>query len=292
MRHVSSAFSEDPLRVLRVARFAARYHYLGFKIATETLTLMVEITSQGELEHLTIERIWLETEKALNERNPEVYFTVLHKIGAFSVLFPEFNQLYSIYTKIDNFSHNLMILKQAVALTENTQYNKTAIRFSALCYNLASALAKNTELSCCHDYKKLIMDLVSRICIRLKLPNAIKEISLLYCEYNHYIHEAFKLTPQDILTLFNKLDIWRKPQRFEEILLVCEAEFRAKIGSKKSSYLQPKFLLELYQTTLKIDISQIIAEGFEKAEIKQELNCRRLNILTKKRLTILPYFTN
>jgi len=222
LRHISPAFAEDPLRVLRVARFAARFHHLGFSIAEETLKLMAELTEQGELTHLTAERVWMETEKALNEAHPEIYFETLHQIGALKVLFPEIAALDGVpnpakyHPEIDSFIHTMLVLQQAVKLTENTNLNKSAVRF------------------------------------------------------------ALELRPETVVKLFNTFDVWRKPQRFEEFLLVCLSDTRGRTGFENKEYPQIDYLKTLYQAALAVDVQQVISDGFEKQGIRDELTRRRI----------------
>ena len=298
LRHVSPAFAEDPLRVLRVARFAARYHYLGFTIAEETLNLMRKITADGELQHLSAERVWQETEKALNERNPEVYFETLRIINALDVWFPELNALYGVpnppkhHPEIDSFIHTMMVLQQTVLLTENTALHKSAVRFSAICHDLGKALTPQDILPHHYGHEKNGIAPTHHLCKRLKVPNYIQELAKLTCEYHGHIHKAFELRVETIIKLFNTLDVWRKPQRFTELLLVCTADSRGRTGFEQIEYPQRNFLYALYQAALQVDIPQIIADGFQGQNICFELNRRRIQAIRQKRAEIRPHFTN
>ncbi|STO60951.1 multifunctional tRNA nucleotidyl transferase/2'3'-cyclic phosphodiesterase/2'nucleotidase/phosphatase [Canicola haemoglobinophilus] len=289
LRHVSPAFVEDPLRVLRVARFAARYHNLGFKIATETLALMKKIAKSGELQQLTPERVWQETEKALNEQDPQIYFEVLRRVGALKVLFPEINALYSVpnpvqyHPEVDSFLHTMLVLKQATLLSENTDYHKSAVRFAALCHDLGKALTPKHILP--HHYGHEIAGVAPtrNICKRFKLPSYIQELAELTCQYHSHIHKAFELRPETILKLFNRLDVWRKPKRFAELMLVCIADSRGRTGFENVDYPQRDFLWQLYQAALAVDVKQVIADGFQQKAIRTELDHRRkLAIQAKK----------
>ncbi|QLB12939.1 multifunctional CCA tRNA nucleotidyl transferase/2'3'-cyclic phosphodiesterase/2'nucleotidase/phosphatase [Bisgaardia hudsonensis] len=297
LRHVSSAFSEDPLRVLRVARFAARYHHLGFKVATETLFLMKKLAETEELQKITPERIWLETEKALTEKNPEVYFSILNEVGALAVLFPELAKLDGIpnpkqhHPEVDSFIHTMLVLKQAVKLSEHCEYNKIAIRFAALCHDLGKGLTPKEILPHHYGHEKSGIKPTRDLCNRIKVPNYIKELAILTCEYHTHIHKAFELKPATILKLFNTLDIWRKPQRFKELTLVCIADSRGRTGFENIHYPQADFLFQLYEVARQVDVQQIISDGFEKLEIRNELNKRRLKNIIEKRTEILPHFT-
>ena len=283
LRHISPAFSEDPLRVLRVARFAARYHSLGFKIASETLSLMTELAQSGELQHLTAERVWLETEKALNEKNPEIYFETLHKTGALRVLFPEIDALYGVpnpvkhHPEVDSFIHTMLVLKQAVNLTENNPIlNKSAVRFAAICHDLGKALTPQNILPHHYGHEQAGIKPTRSLCKRLKVPSYFQELAELTCEFHTHIHKVFELRAETVITLFNRFDVWRKPQRFQEFLQVCLADTRGRTGFENKDYPQINYLNQLLQAANEVDVQQVIADGFEKQEIRNELTKRRI----------------
>ena len=283
LRHVSPAFVEDPLRVLRVARFAARYHHLGFTIAPETLQLMQTLTLQGELQHLTAERVWAETEKALNEKNPEIYFETLHKTGALRVLFPEIDALYGVpnpvkhHPEVDSFIHTMLVLKQAVNLTENNPIlNKSAVRFAAICHDLGKALTPKNILPHHYGHEQAGIKPTRSLCKRLKVPSYFQELAELTCEFHTHIHKAFELRAETVITLFNRFDVWRKPQRFQEFLQVCLADTRGRIGFENKDYPQIDYINQLLHAANEVDVQQVIADGFEKQEIRNELTKRRI----------------
>lgn len=283
LRHISPAFSEDPLRVLRVARFAARYHSLGFKIASETLALMAELAQSGELQHLTAERVWLETEKVLNEKNPEIYFETLHKTGTLSVLFPEIDALYGVpnpvkhHPEVDSFIHTMLVLKQTVHLTENNHnLNKSAVRFAAICHDLGKALTPKNILPHHYGHEQAGIKPTRTLCKRLKVPSYFQELAELTCEFHTHIHKAFELRAETVITLFNRFDVWRKPQRFQEFLQVCLADTRGRTGFETKDYPQIDYINQLLQAANEVDVQQVIADGFEKQAIRNELTKRRI----------------
>ena len=296
LRHVSPAFVEDPLRVLRVARFAARYHHLGFTIEPETLQLMQTLTEQGELQHLTAERVWAETEKSLNEKNPEIYFETLRQIGALAVLFPELDALYGVpnpakfHPEIDSFVHTMMVLQQATLLSEQVDCHKSAVRFAAICHDLGKAKTPKSNWPHHHGHEKLGMTPTRNLCKRLKVPSYYQQLAELTCEYHTHIHKIFELRPETVVKLFNTFDVWRKPLRFMEFLLVCFADTRGRKGFEQSQYPQQEFALALYQAALKVDIQSIIAAGFENKAIRDQLNRGRIFAVKQKRTEILPHF--
>jgi len=283
LRHISPAFSEDPLRVLRVARFAARYHSLGFKIASETLFLMAELAQSGELQHLTAERVWLETEKALNEKNPEIYFETLHKTGALRVLFPEIDALYGVpnpvkhHPEVDSFIHTMLVLKQAVNLTQNNPIlNKSAVRFASICHDLGKALTPQNILPHHYGHEQAGIKPTRSLCKRLKVPSYFQELAELTCEFHTHIHKSFELRAETVITLFNRFDVWRKPQRFQEFLQVCLADTRGRTGFENKDYPQIDYINQLLHAANEVDVQQVIADGFEKQEIRNELTKRRI----------------
>ncbi|HIF5505264.1 TPA: multifunctional CCA addition/repair protein [Pasteurella multocida] len=298
LRHISPAFAEDPLRVLRVARFAARYHALGFTIASETRELMQQLSQSGELSNLTAERVWLETEKALLEPHPEVYFQTLQEVGALQVLFPELAALQGVpnpakyHPEIDTFVHTMLVLQQAVLLTENTDSDKSAVRFAAICHDLGKALTPKEILPHHYGHEKAGVMPTRRLCQRFKLPHAIQDFAELCCEYHSHIHKAFELRAETILKLFNRLDVWRKPERFKALLLVCIADTRGRTGFEQVDYPQREFLWQLYQSALQVNVQDIIQQGFQQQAIRDELNRRRIIAIKQTRAEILPRFTN
>lgn len=297
LRHVSPAFVEDPLRVLRVARFAARYHHLGFTIAPETLQLMQTLTQQGELQHLTAERVWAETEKALNEKNPEIYFETLRQVGALALLFPELDALYGVpnpakyHPEIDSFVHTMMVLQQATLLSEQVDCHKSAVRFAAICHDLGKAKTPKSNWPHHHGHEKLGITPTRNLCKRLKVPSYYQQLAELTCEYHTHIHKIVELRPETVVKLFNTFDVWRKPLRFMEFLLVCFADTRGRKGFEHSQYPQQEFALALYQAALKVDIQSIIAAGFEHKAIRDQLNRGRIFAVKQKRAEILPHFS-
>lgn len=299
LRHISPAFAEDPLRVLRVARFAARFHYLGFSIASETLQLMQQLVQQGELAHLTAERVWLETEKALQEKNPEIYFETLQKIGALAQLFPELDALYGVPNPVlhhpekDSFLHTMLVLQQAVLITEQEEaQRKSAVRFAAICHDLGKALTPKHILPHHYGHEQAGLAPTRQLCKRLKIAQSLQEFAELCCQYHTHCHKAFELRAETILRLFNRFDVWRKPERFADFLLLCFADSRGRKGFEHINYPQRQYLWQLYKSAVQVEIQPIIAAGFKKQGIRDELNRRRCLAIKRKKIEILPHFTN
>ncbi len=272
LRHISPAFSEDPLRVLRVARFAARFYKLGFKIASETLTLMQKLTDSGELNHLTAERIWLETAKALQTDSPHIYFQVLRDCGALAILFPEIEVLFGIpgpeqwHPEIDTGIHTLMVVEQSVKLSDSI-----AFRFACLVHDLGKALTPKENWPSHKGHGFLGLEVIKALCLRLRIPNECRDLALLVSEHHTVIHNAFELKASTLIKLMDKNDAWRKPQRFLQMLQCCIADSKGRTGFEDKGYPSADFIWQTFQAASKVDVQDIIKQGFKGAEIKEAL---------------------
>ncbi len=281
LRHVSDAFGEDPLRVLRVARFAARFAHLGFSVAPETQQLMQQMADSGELEALTAERVWKETEKALQTQDPQVFFQVLRDCGALKVLFPEVDALFGVpapekwHPEIDTGIHTLMTLKIAAELTPDVD-----IRFSALCHDLGKGLTNPEYWPHHHGHGPAGVKLVENLCQRLRVPTHIRDLAKLVAEFHDLIHTVNKLRPETILKLFDTIDVWRKPQRLEQMIFTSEADARGRTGFEQNPYPQGDYLRQAYAAALTVSIKDIVNSGLEGLAIKEELKKQRIRAIT------------
>lgn len=277
LRHVSPAFSEDPLRVLRVARFAARYAHLGFRIAEETQALMAAMVEAGELAHLTPERVWKETESALTTRNPQVFFQTLRDCQALKVLFPEIDALYGVpapakwHPEIDTGLHTLMTVTMAAMLSPDVD-----VRFATLCHDLGKGLTPKALWPRHHGHGPAGVKLVEQLCARLRVPNDIRDLAKLVAEYHDLIHTLPILQPKTLVKLFDSIDAWRKPQRVRQIALTSEADVRGRTGFEASDYPQGRLLLEAWEVAQSVSTKEVVAAGFKGAEIREELTRRRI----------------
>lgn len=280
LRHVSEAFSEDPLRVLRVARFAARYAHLGFQIAEETLQLMQAMTQAGELDFLTPERVWKETEKTLGSENPQVYFQVLRDCGALAVLFPEIDRLYGVpapaqwHPEIDTGIHAMMSLAMAARLTDAID-----VRFATLCHDLGKGLTPAELWPRHHGHGAAGVPLVQALCQRLRVPNGLRDLACLVAEYHDLIHTVQIIRPHTLLKLFDALDVWRKPQRLEQLITASEADARGRAGLEHQPYPQGDYLRDAFAAVSEVSSAEVVAAGFQHGAIKDELQRRRLQRL-------------
>ncbi|MCL4106185.1 UNVERIFIED_CONTAM: hypothetical protein GTU68_058491 [Idotea baltica] len=262
LRHVSNAFTEDPLRVLRTARFAARYAHLGFTVAPETLALMSKLVDSGELAHLSVERIWVEMERALTEESPDVFITVLRECGALAALLPEVNALFGVpqtakhHPEIDTGVHTLMALKQTVLLSAST-----AVRFAVLTHDLGKGTTARSQWPKHIAHENRGLALVSEVCERLAIPNHHRQLALLVCEYHTHCHRALELRSKTLMKLLNATDALRRPERFEEFLLACEADSRGRLGLEKRDYPQTQYLRGALGAVQSVKAKQLMAQG-------------------------------
>ncbi|QHJ13388.1 Multifunctional CCA protein [Paraglaciecola mesophila] len=280
LRHVSDAFEEDPLRVLRVARFAARYASYGFTIAEETKTLMANITQSGELSHLSAERVWVETAKSLLEDTPQVYFETLRECGALKVWFPELDCLWGIpnpakwHPEIDTGIHSMMVLEQSVRVS-----NKLSVRFAALVHDLGKGLTPPEEWPSHRGHEKLGLAPINALSERVKVPNDCRDLALLMSEFHSHVHHAFKLKPATINDFLDKCDVWRKPERFADLLLACTADAKGRTGFEEHDYPNADYIWQAYLVAKEVNVQEIVQAGYKGAEIKQQLRQKRIHAI-------------
>lgn len=276
LRHVSEAFIEDPLRVLRVARFAAKLAHLGFTIADETMSLMRTITQSGELEELTPERIWQEWYKSLSSNNPDIFFQVLRECGALAVIFPEIDRLFGVpqppqwHPEIDSGIHTLLATKQAALLSDDL-----TVRFATQLHDLGKGITPKSEWPSHKMHCHTGIELIKKLCLRLKVPNEFRDLALVVCEHHLNIHKIEQLQPSTIIKMFNKMDVWRKPQRLEQILLCCHADHSGRQGHQQQPYPPYQQWLDCYRTAKCVDVQTIIQSGFTGQAIQNELTRQR-----------------
>ncbi|HBC5555938.1 TPA: multifunctional CCA addition/repair protein [Proteus mirabilis] len=276
LRHVSDAFSEDPLRVLRVARFAARFAPLGFTIAPETMSLMQEMTNSGELNALTAERVWKETEKALHSQAPQVYFEILHQCGALKILFPEINALFGVpapkkwHPEIDTGIHTMMVLAMVSRLTDDI-----AVRFSALCHDLGKGVTPVENWPHHHGHGPAGVPLVEALCQRYRIPNQIRDLAKLAAKYHDHLHRIEKMRPSKIIRLFDAIDAWRKPERIDQLAIISEADARGRQGAENLLYPQGIFFRQAFKIANQVDVKSIVSRGLKGSAIREALTKQR-----------------
>jgi tRNA nucleotidyltransferase (CCA-adding enzyme) len=229
LRHVSPAFVEDPLRVLRVARFAARFASLGFTVAPATMELMRHVVDSGELSALVPERVWVETDRALGEERPEVYFEVLRTCGALAIVFPEIAALYGVpqpemwHPEIDTGVHSLQVLEVAASLSRDT-----TVRFAALMHDVGKGVTPREDWPGHIGHEEAGARLIETLCDRLRVPNEHRELAVLVARHHARVHRVAEQRPGTILELLEVTDAFRRAERFERFLLACEADARGR----------------------------------------------------------------
>ena len=281
LRHVSPAFSEDPVRVLRIARFAARFAHLGFTVAAETQELLRAMANSGELDELVAERVWQECAKALATSAPQCFIRVLRDCDALRVILPEVDCLFGVpqtatyHPEIDTGEHVLLALEQAAKLDASI-----AVRFAVLLHDLGKGITPPEILPSHRGHEKSGLPLVARVCTRLRVPKDCRNLALKVCEWHLHAHRALELKPATLLKLFEALDVWRRPQVFSEFLLACEADARGRAGFEQQPYRQVDYLRAALQACEAVNVQSIVEEGFSGAKLGQELHVRRIAALT------------
>lgn len=277
LRHVSDAFVEDPVRVLRVARFAARYAELGFRVAEETVALMRAMTLSGELSALVPERVWQETERALGESRPDVFFETLRQCGALEVVFPEIEALFGVpqpprwHPEIDTGVHVLLALRYAARAGFSAR-----VRFAVLMHDLGKARTAPERWPSHRGHEEAGVPLIEALCARLKVPNGFKDVALLTARHHALVHRAKELRPATVLKLLEATDAFRRPERFEEMLCACEADARGRTGLEAQPYPQADFLRGAYAATAAVTLSPSERQGLEGAAFGERLHEKRV----------------
>ena len=278
LRHVSDAFAEDPVRILRAARFAARYAYLGFDVADDTNEMMTAMVAKGEANALVPERVWQELAKTLTEETPSRFFEVLRRCGALKVIFPELDRLFGIpqpekyHPEIDTGIHTLMVLEQACQLSDNPR-----VRFAALTHDLGKGLTSEEILPSHHGHEERSEILVNALCQRMKAPNDFRDPARLTARYHSHIHRADQQRPQTILKVLSNCDAFRRPERFEQILLACEADARGRKGFEQRDYPQADVFRNALQAAQSFNPNELIQLGLKGEVMKKAIYDGRLN---------------
>jgi tRNA nucleotidyltransferase (CCA-adding enzyme) len=289
LRHVSPAFREDPLRVLRVARFAARFAPLDFTIAAETLELMKEIVAAGEMEALKPERVWQETAKALGTERPDVYFETLRECHALARVFPEVDALFGVpqperwHPEIDTGVHTLLALKLAARLSPSEP-----VRFAVLTHDLGKAATPKERLPKHVGHEQRSEQLLEALSARLRIPNRFRDLALLVARHHGTVHKAALLKPQTVLRVIMAADGLRQPERFEEMLLACEADARGRKGLENRPYPQADRMRCALRAARSVDAAKVKAErGLDGEALGKALHDERLAAV-KRALAALP----
>ncbi len=286
LRHVSPAFAEDPVRILRIARFLARFSSLGFSIAPETMQLMKDMVKAGEVNELVAERVWQETSRALAEPHPEKFIEALRECGALAVLFPEIDRLFGVpqpeqhHPEIDTGIHTLLVLQQACLLSQAPE-----VRFAALTHDLGKGTTDPGILPHHNGHEERGYYLVKDLCKRYKIPKSYSQLAEITSKYHTHIHRAFEVKAKTLLKLLESTDAFRRPERFEQFLLACTADSRGRPGYEQNPYEQADFFRKLLKAVSLVDVKDIIDAGFKGIKIREKLYQKRL-VLVKQLLRV------
>jgi tRNA nucleotidyltransferase (CCA-adding enzyme) len=281
LRHVSEAFVEDPVRVLRVARFAARFGDRGFAVAPETMSLMRNMVASGELSALVPERVWQESERALGESRPELFFETLRECGALEVIFPEVAALYGVpqpprwHPEVDTGIHVTLALKASVRLGASTP-----VRFAVLMHDLGKAATPPEQWPSHHGHEEAGVVRIEALAARLRVPKEYAELAVLTARHHGLVHRALELRPATLLELLEKTDAVRRPERFRALLTACEADARGRTGLEDCPYPQSELLRRAQQEIAAVSIAEEERQGLEGRAIKERLSAKRLQVLT------------
>jgi len=280
LRHVSPAFVEDPVRVLRVARFATRLVPLGFKVAAETQTLLQQIVNAGEVDALVTERVWGEIERALNEPRPSTFFTTLRECGALARILPEVDALFGVpqpenyHPEIDTGIHTMMVLDSAARLSADPE-----VCFAALCHDLGKGNTPKEKWPSHHGHEERGVKLLQSLSQRMRIPKAHKELALLAARYHTHCHRAAELRPETLLKTLEALDAFRRPQRFAQFLLVCEADSRGRTGYEECDYPQASLFQLAYRVATAVDIRNLVEQGHNGKALADEIHAARVHAI-------------
>lgn len=279
LRHVSPAFVEDPVRILRVARFAAR---LNFQVAQETLVLMKQMVEQREVDALVAERVWQEIERALREPYVEKFFEVLRTCGALARIFPELDRLFGIpqspksHPEVDTGLHVMLALQEARQMTSDSQ-----ILFAVLTHDLGKGTTPSESLPKHPRHEENGLCLLETVCQRYRVPKQYHELASLVVYYHGHCHRAMELEAEELLEILQKLDAFRRPQRFAQFLVACEADFRGRWGFSGQICPSANFFREAFKIANQVNVSEIVAAGFKGAAIQKELQRQRTQAVAR-----------
>jgi len=289
LRHVSAAFVEDPVRVLRVARFAARFHKLGFTLAPETRDLIYQMGQSGELAALVAERVWSELSRALDEDDPAIFFATLRECEVLALLFPEIDALYGVpqtaryHPEIDTGLHVMMALQKSAELGHDNE-----IRFAVLMHDLGKATTPVSILPSHHGHETRGKKLVKAFCEHWRVPRAHTELALITTEFHTLVHRALELKPSTLLKLFVSADSMRKPERFQKMLDACLADVRGRKGLADEAYPQADFLARLALKLRQLDLTEIQQQGLTGKAMGQAIQAARLDLIRQEKALAQP----
>ncbi|NQY41779.1 MAG: multifunctional CCA addition/repair protein [Legionellales bacterium] len=280
IRHVSASFSEDPLRILRLARFAAKLYPYGFRVAKETKELLLSMVAQGELIDLTPSRVWQELHKVLHEDRLDIFFMVLRYCGALQVLFPEIDGLFGVpqdpkwHPEVDTGKHFILSLRKAAKLTKDLQ-----VRFAVLCHDFGKALTDKAKWPKHHGHESKGVEPVLNFCKKYNVPNAFRDLAVIVTKEHLRIHTIKELSVDEILEVLERMDVFRRRHRLEQVLLACMADAlgRGVNEGKDIEYPQKILWEKYYNAAINVNTKDIIKAGYTKLDLAKQI--RKLRIL-------------
>lgn len=278
LRHVTDSFREDPLRVLRVARFAARYAHLGFTVAPETCQLMSEIAASGELEHLTAERVWTEMSRALTETTPSEFFQILRQVGALSRVFPALDVLFGVpqpmrwHPEIDTGVHTLKALDIARAETDDV-----GTLTATLCHDLGKGMTPKENWPSHRGHEQLGADHIRQIAEQYRWPKRVADLSEKVARFHTHCHKINSLRPSTVVKLLGDLNAFRQPETVDRFALACEADARGRSGFENTTYPQADLLKACARACAEITAQPFVAEGLQGKAIGEAMHKARIN---------------
>ena len=279
LRHVSPAFVEDPVRVLRIARFAARF---GFSIADETKALITKMIADGELDYLVPERVWQELYKALQSDQPSLFFTSLREVGALEILFPEVDRLFGVpqiakwHPEVDTGVHVMMVIDQSARLSDDVE-----VRFSALCHDLGKGVTPADILPSHKGHEATSIELTRDLCERLRVPKETTALAVKVAEFHTDVHLLFELDAERVLAVLEGVDSFRRPQRFEKYMLAGEADFRGRPGYEDAPMPEGEAFRACYEAAAAVTASEFVEAGLTGMAIGSAIRQKRLEVIDK-----------
>lgn len=278
--HVSDAFVEDPVRLLRLARYTARFAPLGFTVADETMALVREMVAAGEIDHLVPERVWAEAERALVHDEPHLFFYLLRDAGATAVLFPELDALFGViqpprhHPEIDSGVHTLLVLAQAAMADASL-----TARYAALCHDYGKALTPAWMLPGHRGHEERGIEPTERCSARLGVPKGLRDTARLVARWHTHLHRIAELRPATVLRLLEGMDAFRRPERLDVLMSVCVADVRGRLGFEKRPYLQTEILQRAFDAARAVDARALAASGLRGPAIGEALHARRIDAI-------------
>lgn len=280
IRHVSDAFMEDPVRILRVARFMARFASLGFKIAEETLELMRAMVENGEVDALVPERVWQEMDRSLQEENPDQFFITLRRCGALKRIWPALDRLWGVperpeyHPELDTGIHVMLSLQMAVTLSQDP-----VVRFAVLCHDLGKGATDSKYWPSHRGHEESGVPLIQDFCKFYHVPSEYRALAILVSRYHLHCHRIDELKPSTVLTLLENIDIFRQPKRLDQFLLACEADARGRKGFQDKPYPQANKLRQAADCVKSVNVKPLLDQGFSGALLGEKLKQERILVL-------------